>query len=369
MPAVIASQQYGKDRVRLVKVAPLPPDPKAPGLAKHIVRELTVRVLLEGDFDPSYTKADNSMVVPTDTVKNTIYILAKRTAYPDLDPIELFAREIIVHFLSTYPHVHGVDVHIQSHDWTRIQTTTLTPVSSTHPGTVPGGVLTPHPHSFYRAGDQKRFAHVHGRHIRDDPCTFRSPSMTITYDIHSGITDLYILKTTGSSFTNFHKDAYTTLPEMSDRIFSTTVDCTYTFDTQTEHIPLPTTSSSAESSFSATPLPPPPPTSPLLTIPFSSIFSSITQTTLDIFSNHSSPSVQNTLYRMGQVVLGRFECVKGVKYVLPNRHVFGVDLERFGVENSQVGEAGRVLYPVADPSGYITATMMRGGNEKAKAKL
>lgn len=41
--------------------------------AEWLRSEYTARVLLDGEIETSYTKADNSVVVATDTVKNTIY--------------------------------------------------------------------------------------------------------------------------------------------------------------------------------------------------------------------------------------------------------------------------------------------------------
>lgn len=38
-----------------------------------------------------------------------------------------------------------------------------------------------------------------------------------------------VLKSTGSAFTKFHRDEYTTLVEVDDRIFSTSIDLSYTF--------------------------------------------------------------------------------------------------------------------------------------------
>lgn len=52
----------------------------------------------------AYTKGDNSKVVPTDTVKNTIYVLAKR--HMDTFCIEEFALVIARHFVSEYSHVN-----------------------------------------------------------------------------------------------------------------------------------------------------------------------------------------------------------------------------------------------------------------------
>jgi len=62
-------QQYGKARVRVMKVT-------RHG-EQHALKELEISVLLQGDFESSYTEADNKLVVPTDTMKNTVNILAK----------------------------------------------------------------------------------------------------------------------------------------------------------------------------------------------------------------------------------------------------------------------------------------------------
>ena len=66
---------------------------------------------------------------------------------------------------------------------------------------------------------------------------------------------------------------------------------------------------------------------------------------------------------MGEKVLSLAPDLVDISYSLPNKHVFTYDLKRFGVEN-KVGESSVVLYPVADPSGLIVATIGR-----ASAKL
>ncbi|KAJ3046204.1 hypothetical protein HDV00_000016 [Rhizophlyctis rosea] len=332
MTTILAKQQYGKDKVRLVKVTRTEPDPACPHLKHQTVQELTVRVLLGGEFEASYTKADNSLVVPTDTVKNTVYILAKKAKQPSLETIELFAREIVIHFLTTYSHVSEVDVLIEAHNWTRILTTTYEPTTDTTTGTAfeSSPATKEHPHSFFRAGDDKRTTRLVGTRV--------SKPDTIKYQLTSGLKDLYVLKTTGSSFENYHTDKYTTLPPMSDRIFSTNIDATWSFGPLEE-----TLSESAKS--------------PLEDIPYDRAFKGVKQMTLDIFANHDSPSVQNTLYRVGDTILKHFEVVKEVSFVLPNKHVFLYDIERFGLENK--GDQAEVFYPVADPSGYISATITR----------
>ena len=84
----------------------------------------------------SYTKADNSVVVATDTQKQTTYVLAKQNP---IDPPEQFAAILGEHFVKTYPHIHAAHVKIIQHRWTRMN--------------IDG---KPHPHSFYRDSDEIR---------------------------------------------------------------------------------------------------------------------------------------------------------------------------------------------------------------------
>jgi urate oxidase len=378
-------QQYGKDKVRLVKTSVLPADSNAPHLKHQHISELTCCVLLSGPlFDASYSKADNSLVVPTDTgkylisifllacfyfhalvlckfieyfdfktVKNTIYYLAKKSP-ETLETIELFAHTIATHFLATYKHVEGVDISIQSHNWTRLTTTTMSPVTDDYAGTAVTGrgsglytptsatPVSPHPHSFYRGGEERRITKIFAQRISG------TNDMKITGK--SGLVDLLVLKTTGSSFENFHRCSLTTLPDMSDRVFSTSVECYWSFPAYKELIPSSAVfdHSKATSGFSA--------------VRFDAIFRGVKQITIDIFANHNSPSVQNSLYRMGEHVLECFPDIHEISYALPNKHVFGYDLDRFGLENK--GKNMSVYYPVNDPSGLITATIGRGNHSK-----
>src|SRR5260370_9722031 len=101
---MLATARYGKDNVRVLKVWRDPQDPN-----HQKVIEMTVCVLLEGEIEESYTQADNSSIVPTDTVKNTIYILAKQN---EVWPIELFGATLVNHFITRYPHIHAAHTHI-----------------------------------------------------------------------------------------------------------------------------------------------------------------------------------------------------------------------------------------------------------------
>lgn len=58
-PGALSHARYGKDKIRVFRVV-------REGHWHHIV-EYNVQVLLEGDLDTSYTQADNSVVVATDS--------------------------------------------------------------------------------------------------------------------------------------------------------------------------------------------------------------------------------------------------------------------------------------------------------------
>ena len=163
---------YGKARVRVMKVAR--------GGERHSLKELDISVMLQGGFDASYTKADNRLVVPTDTMKNTVNVLAKEELGSET---EAFGLVVARHFLKTYPQVETVQVRLAERCWERIAVQGL-----------------PHAHSFTEKSPAKPFAEV--------TCSRKDTT------IQSGINDLLILKTTQSGFEGYDvRDKFTTLSE------------------------------------------------------------------------------------------------------------------------------------------------------------
>ena len=88
---MIRHSNYGKSKVRLVKVEREGPT--------HNLRELTIHIQFEGDYDECYVTGDNSRILPTDTMKNTVYALAKDHFTAS---IEAFGLTLAEHFLSNY---------------------------------------------------------------------------------------------------------------------------------------------------------------------------------------------------------------------------------------------------------------------------
>ena len=67
--ARLGENRYGKSRVRLSRITRCGD--------QHEFNEWSIRVLLHGDFESSFTEADNSKILPTDTMKNTVYSIAR----------------------------------------------------------------------------------------------------------------------------------------------------------------------------------------------------------------------------------------------------------------------------------------------------
>src|SRR6202041_3250730 len=88
----LAENRYGKSRVRLMKVTR-----HSNG---HELREWTVQVLVKGDFDTAHLDGDNSKILPTDTMKNTVYSLARTSKATS---IEDYAKELTDFLLKRNP--------------------------------------------------------------------------------------------------------------------------------------------------------------------------------------------------------------------------------------------------------------------------
>jgi urate oxidase len=187
MPTVLSQASYGKSEVRLVKVSR-----RTDG---HELRDLTVDVGLDGDFDAAYLDGNNTGLLATDTMRNTVYALAKEHS---IDEIESFGRQLVEHFLAAGPGVTRVRVEIVEHPWARLEV---------------GG--RPHEHAFQRASGGDRVATVTGD--GGEP------------RIDAGIDDLLVLKTTGSGWEGFLRDRYTSLAETSDRILATTITARWSY--------------------------------------------------------------------------------------------------------------------------------------------
>ncbi|KAI2630522.1 hypothetical protein GGS21DRAFT_524677 [Xylaria nigripes] len=295
MPS-LSSARYGKDNVRVYKVH----RDEATGV--HTVTEMNVCCMLEGKIDEAYTKADNKSIVATDSMKNTIYIKAKE--HP-VNPPELYASILGQHFLDTYAHISVANIKVSVKRWSRMS--------------IDG---KPHPHSFYRDGDETRNVEV--RVSRADGI-----------EIRSSLAGLLVLKSTGSQFHGFVRDEFTTLPETWDRILSTEIDATWKWKTISS---LQALRDNVEV--------------------YDKAFDDARAITMQTFAEENSPSVQGTMYKMCEKVLDAAPGVATVSYSLPNKHYFEIDLSwHKGLKNT--GKDAEVYAPQSAPNGLIECEVSR----------
>jgi urate oxidase len=176
----LAENTYGKSRIRLIQVKRHPD--------RHNVREWTLEILLEGDFESCFIDGDNSKILPTDTMKNTVYSLARQTSAACMED---FAKELIDFLLKRNPQVTAVRVSVSEKRWEHLSV---------------GG--KPHPTTFVQSTTESQTTEI-------------SRMRAGEFSVWSGLDHLVIMKTAGSEFTGFVRDSLTTLPESTDRLFGT----------------------------------------------------------------------------------------------------------------------------------------------------
>src|SRR5687768_10828446 len=279
MAIVLGPHQYGKAEVRVVAV-----DRSAP---RHTLVDLNVSSSLRGDFTACHTTGDNSHVLTTDAQKNTVFAFAR----DGVGSPEAFALPLARHFAGSYDWITGGRVAVVSYGWARI--------------TVDGAE---HDHAFRRAGSEVRTAVV----------------TVYGADAHvlAGLSDLVVLKTTGSEFWGFLRDRYTTLAETRDRILATAVTARWRY-------------TGADLDFDA-------------------LFAGVRTGLLETFAATHSLALQQSLYAMGEAVLARHPEVAEIRMSMPNRHHFLQDLSAYGLDNPDV------VYHADDrPYGLIEGTVLR----------
>ena len=269
---MLGANAYGKAEIRVVKVVR--------GAERHLLRDLTAQITLRGDFEAVHVAGDNSGLPATDTMRNVVYAFA---AGDPLTSLPGFAAALATHFLDLEPVEHAT-ARLREHPWERLDE-----------------------HAWQRGAGGTR-VHV----AEADALGVRHAG---------GVEDLLVLRSSGSAFSGFDRDRYTTLPETEDRILATIVTADW------DHSAVP-----AEEAWAAT-----------------------RDTLLRAFTDHHSPSVQFTLHRMGTAALEADPELERIHLTLPNRHHLPFDVSRFGVE-----DRGEVFHATTEPFGVIEATVERG---------
>ncbi|GGY15367.1 factor-independent urate hydroxylase [Streptomyces djakartensis] len=267
--------------------------------ATHHIKDLNVSVSLSGDMDEVHYSGSNANVLPTDTTKNTVYAFAKEYG---IESAEQFGIHLARHFVTSQEPIRTARIRVEEYAWERIE----------HSG---GGA-----HSFVRKGQETRLAQI----------TYDGSS----WEVVSGLKDLTVMNSTGSEFRGYVKDKYTTLPEARDRVLATDVSGRWRFNWTDDAQEAPDWEES---------------------------YAQVKGHLLRAFAETYSLSLQQTLYAMGARVIDQRGEIDEVRFSLPNKHHFLVDLEPFGLKNDTADGA---VYLAADrPYGLIEATVLRDGCE------
>lgn len=319
---------HGKGRVRIVKVTRGGKD----GKDTHYVQQINVQILLEGfndskNMDPVYLDGDNSTVIATDTCKNTVYCIASMNKF---DSIEEFGILLVKHFLNEYKTIiRKVNIQLISDKWQRL----VAPDSK--------GKLTPHKHSFQRIGPYQAYTKVQGERIpilnNNKKFSLFNNKNDIDINIQSGFKNLELLKTTQSGFIGFHRNKFTSLPEVEDRLLGTSAEAEWIYN-----------NNNIQNN----------------KIDFNKVNQSIENELVNTFAGPSdkgtySKSVQETLYSMATSALRKESQIDKITIQMPNIHNIPFPLETYGLKNKDSTGKPFIFFPIDEPHGMIKAEVTR----------
>ncbi|MEV7616996.1 factor-independent urate hydroxylase [Streptomyces sp. NPDC089799] len=297
MTTILGQNQYGKAENRVVKIT-------RDGDTHHI-KDLNVSIALSGDMEDVHLSGSNANCLPTDTTKNTVYAFAKEYG---IESAEQFGIHLARWFVNSQEAIHRARIRIEEYSWDRIAT------SDANSKFIGSDEVK---HSFVRKGQETRVTQI----------TYDGKN----WEVISGLKDLVVMNSTNSEFWGYVKDKYTTLQEAYDRILATQVSGRWRFNWSDDEQRMPNWDKSYESA---------------------------KKHMLEAFAETYSLSLQQTLFQMGSRIINHRSEIDEVRFSLPNKHHFLVDLEPFGLKNDN-----EVYFAADRPYGLIEATILRDGAE------
>lgn len=256
----------------------------------HELVDYNVSVALSGDFADIHLTGDNAKCLTTDATKNTVNAFCKE--YPDaVRQPESLGLALARHFVEDVEPVSRARITVEMYPWVRLE----------HAG-------SPHPHAFAR----------HGGYVRTASVAVENGHAWVV----SGVRDLTVLKTTDSEFWGYLQERYTTLQPTHDRIMATSVQ------SQWWHTDLDTD--------------------------WATSYEAALATMTDSFAGHHSLALQQTMYAMGEAMIAAQPEIGEVRFSMPNKHHFVIDLSPFGLDNPN-----EVFHADDRPYGLIEGTIHR----------
>jgi urate oxidase len=200
------TMNYGKERIAVYRTYATPlegvePIPESEFEGRdNVLFGLDVRVEVEGEaFLSSFTDGDNSDLVATDSMKN--FVVHQAGEY-DGATLEGFLEFVGSRLLETYDQMSTVRVTAEEFPFEE------RPVPGAD-GFEPSGLV------FRVSDDESASGEIALGRGTDGP---------VIEDHSSGVTGLELVKVSGSSFTGYVQDEYTTLPEREDRTLFVALD-------------------------------------------------------------------------------------------------------------------------------------------------
>jgi urate oxidase len=285
MAIVLGDNRYGKAETRVVRIVRDTP--------RHEIRDRNVSTALRGDFADAHESGDQAHVLPTDTQKNTVFAYALEHGG---GAAEDYATAVADRLLVASPYATSAQVRVEEYAWDRVAV---------------GG--SGHHHSFVRRGTEVRTCAV----------TVEGQDSERRLHVLSGLTDLTVLKSTGSEFKGFLKDRFTTLAETDDRVLATSLTAWWRWG-------------------------------PDRPADWDASYDHVRETLLETFATTYSRALQETLALMGRAVLEAEPALAEIRFSAPNKHHFVVDLAPFGMDNP-----GEVFHADDRPYGLIEAQVRR----------
>jgi urate oxidase len=205
---------------------------------------------------------------------------------------EEFCQVLAKRYLDLYPQASSVSITVHETKWARLAV---------------DGEL--HPHAFLLDSNGKPTVEIHATR----------GGMTMS----SGLDNFTFMKSTQSGWENYYTDKYSTIQPTNDRICATSMVASWTW-------------SGKPASYPAT-------------------NANILDILLKEFATTYSPSVQNSLYRMGEKALAAVPEISEISMACPNIHYIPMNLSAFGLDNNN-----DVFLPTDEPHGQIECTVGRG---------
>lgn len=184
---VLSSHSYGASHIRLLRITRRGD--------RHDLRDLVIGVDVEGEVEDAFVKGDNELLLPADSLRNTVHAITRDESLADIEQIGL---ALAANFMEHQPQFTRVRITLSEQPWTRL------PVNGRAQG-----------QAFTTANSERRTATV----------TSNGSQVSVV----AGLEDFTMMKTAGAAFEGYLADQYTTLAATPERVLSVATEARWTY--------------------------------------------------------------------------------------------------------------------------------------------